>query len=224
MAIFLTILFLFLCSSLGQTYASESGGREHVTYEITVDNYNPPILELSKNSGKINRGWIEQKNIREETESFTDTRTVVDYYKEVPKYRKTMAPSFLSLSGAQSDLKDESDRTLSRLKSKDEDWWLSYCQSTTNGRATNFDMTPNSHQEFEYGFQYFQGFIGWITRTVRPSGTLRFYRVEIPSRFQFLKESGKYKEPVYTEEEYTRWRTTTYEIIDHVPESWEDKK
>ncbi len=187
-------------------------------------NYHPFDLALSKENGEMTRGWKENKYIHKKIENFTDTRQVVDHYEEEPQYRISSNPSFHSQVGAVEDLKDYSKKTLEKLGNKNEKWWLKYCQTHPNGMAFNYDMESNSQQDFEYGFQHFQGFISWQLYPVQRKFYEKTYYVQIPLRYRYLEECGKYEIPVYREEEYTRWRTKTYEITDHFPENWENKK
>ncbi len=187
-------------------------------------NYHPFDLNLPEKTGKMTREWNKNKYTKKETESFTDTRKVVDHYEYKPSYITWTGDTFHSLSLTRDHLRTYSDRTLEMLESRNEEWWLNYCRYNANGRVTHRDMEPNSQQDFEYGFQYFQGFTNWRTHRISKSIYGDTYYVEVPQNYEFLLESGKYKIPVYKKEKYTRWRTKTYEITNHKLQKWKNKE
>ncbi len=192
---------------------------ENVTIEL---NYHPFDLILSEESGQMNRNWKENKHEETITENFTDTRKVVDHYETEPEYEISEASPFYSVQNAITDLKNESGETVEKLESRNEDWWFQYC--SRNGRINNTDMEPNSQQDFEYGFQAYQGFTDWRNHRIFNNKTGKYYNVKVPHFFKFLKETGKYKIPVYRKEEYTRWRTKAYEITKYTLDKWKNKQ
>jgi len=199
-----------------QTFAE----RNYVQYQTEMENYNPPILKMEENSGLSTRIWSENKYTYKQVENFRDTRKVVDHYEEKPKYGVWAADSHISRLQVKSDLSELDEETLNHLEhTKDEDWWLNYFESVAYGRAKNFPVTPNKKQRFEYGFQKFQGFINWRkTRINEKFGT--YYYIPIPGTYRYLREIGKYQVPIYKEEEYTRWRTKTFENTDYEARGW----
>lgn len=192
---------------------------ENIIIEL---NYHPFDLILSEESGQMNRNWKENKHEETVTENFTDTRKVIDHYETEPEYVISEASPFYSVWDAINELKYESRRTVEKLESRNEDWWFRYC--SRKGRINNTDMEPNSQQDFEYGFQHYQGFNDWRNHRIFNKNSGRYYTVQVPHLYQFLKETGKYKKPVYRTEKYTRWRTTTYEITNHTLDNWKNKQ
>ncbi len=218
-AVLLILSFLILLPSSNfvvQNYAE----RDYVQYKTEPENYNPPIIKMSENSGLSTKIWSENKYTYEEVENFQDTRKVVDHYEEKPKYGVWSADSYTSRIQVEADLSEMDEDTLSYLEStKDEDWWLNYFESVSYGRPRNFSLEPNEKQKFEYGFQNFQGFINWRDFRIRGRfGT--YYHIPIPRTYRYLKEEGKYQVPIYKDEKYTRWRTKTFENIEYEAEGW----
>lgn len=194
--------------------------RSHVSYEIEIENYNPPILEIPDNQTNPKMIWSEQKFTYNEVEEFTDTRTVVDYYEEQPKYSIYSTSTFNSRFAIRSDLESKDPRTLNMLeRGKNESFWFNYFQSHPNGRLINPSVEPNDQQEFKYGWQNFQGFLNWQRMTLYPNNSST-RRINIPLDYYYLREVGKYEIPVYKEEEYTRWRKITYENTFYEEKEW----
>ena len=218
-AIFLILLFLTLIP--GSNFAVQNfAERDYVQYRNKLENYNPPIIKMAENSGISTKTWSENIYTYEEVENFLDNRKVVDHYEEKPKYGVWAGDSHISSVQVKSDLSNMDEDTLSYLEStKDEDWWLNYFKTVPYGRPRNFSVEPNEKQEFEYGFQNFQGFIEWRETRINVKLGTNYY-VPIPGKYRYLRETGKYQVPVYKEENYTRWRTKTFENTEYEPNGW----
>ena len=218
------LLALLITMPTGNIIVQNFAERNYVQYQTKIENYNPPVLKMTENSGISTKLWSENQYTYEKVENFLDNRKVVDHYEEQPKYGVWAADSFISRVQVKSDLSELDEETLTYLESeKDENWWLNYFESVPYGRPRNFSVEPNKKQSFEYGFQNFQGFINWRKTKINVRVGTNYY-VPIPETYRYLREEGKYQVPIYKEENYTRWRTKTFENTDYEAEGWKKTK
>ncbi|KXB00392.1 hypothetical protein AKJ47_00675 [candidate division MSBL1 archaeon SCGC-AAA261G05] len=226
------ILILFL-NTIPLTSAGENKSeRDYVTY-VTIENYSPGdfTLNITDNNGNdlgsLTRGWIENTYEDVVIENFIDTRQVLDHYEYEPSYTVW---SYGTPIRDDTPLDDELhwDLNLSDWEIQDIDrstrfWLHTYIKKLHRHwyRFLTEEVEPNRFQEFNNGWQRFQKFYNWGSTYIDyESGTQGFYSIPIPYHMNYLVKNGEYKIPVYRGEEYTRWRTTTYQINDWTPENW----